>query len=227
MEKARSGGQGSALDRRSCSCTEHRIRRGSFGGVVPALAEHREAFLFDHLGYGQSERREGQHLSIAAQGRRFARLLQHWRLDAPSVVATDIGGAIALRALLLEDAAFADSGQSSGQTLVAPSQPQFRPPSTGSSDLREVGCWNERILGHRRVVARLAAVSVRNEQRVTGGDALSLLVQPGSGPSVRGGDRWVERATAPARLLVRASQAIGKPFAAAAGRAGFRAILVC
>jgi pimeloyl-ACP methyl ester carboxylesterase len=79
-----------------------------FSGVVPALAEHREVFLFDHLGYGQSERREGQDLSIAAQGRRFARLLQHWRLDAPSVVATDIGGAIALRALLLEDAAFAD-----------------------------------------------------------------------------------------------------------------------
>jgi pimeloyl-ACP methyl ester carboxylesterase len=79
-----------------------------FSGIVPALVEHREVFLFDHLGYGQSERREGQDLSIAAQGRRFARLLEHWRLDAPSVVATDIGGAVALRALLLEDAAFAD-----------------------------------------------------------------------------------------------------------------------
>ncbi|MFZ0091649.1 MAG: alpha/beta hydrolase [Solirubrobacteraceae bacterium] len=79
-----------------------------FSGIVPALAEHRAVFLFDHLGYGQSERREGQTLSIAAQGRRFAHLLEHWRLDAPSVVATDIGGAIALRALLLEDAAFAD-----------------------------------------------------------------------------------------------------------------------
>ncbi|MGB9182608.1 MAG: alpha/beta hydrolase [Solirubrobacteraceae bacterium] len=79
-----------------------------FSGIVPALAVHREVFLFDHLGYGQSERREGQDLSIAAQARRFAALLEHWRLDAPSVVATDIGGAIALRALLLEDAAFAD-----------------------------------------------------------------------------------------------------------------------
>jgi pimeloyl-ACP methyl ester carboxylesterase len=79
-----------------------------FRGIVPALAEHREVFLFDHLGYGQSEQREGQDLGIAAQGRRFARLIEHWRLDAPSVVATDIGGAIALRALLLEDAPFAD-----------------------------------------------------------------------------------------------------------------------
>ena len=75
-----------------------------FRGIVPALAEHREVFLFDHLGYGQSEQREGQDLGIAAQGRRFARLIEHWRLDAPSVVATDIGGAVALRTLLLEDA---------------------------------------------------------------------------------------------------------------------------
>lgn len=79
-----------------------------FAGIVPALTQHREVFLFDHLGYGQSEQREGQDLSIAAQGRRFARLLDHWGLDAPSVVATDIGGAIALRALLLEGIAFAD-----------------------------------------------------------------------------------------------------------------------
>ncbi len=79
-----------------------------FEGIVPALAEHRDVFLFDHLGYGQSEQREDQDLSIAAQGRRFAHLLEHWGLDAPSVVATDIGGAIGLRALLLEGAAFAD-----------------------------------------------------------------------------------------------------------------------
>lgn len=79
-----------------------------FDGIVPALAEHREVFLFDHLGYGLSERREGQDLSIAAQARRLARLLEHWGVDAPSVVATDIGGAIALRALLLENCAFSD-----------------------------------------------------------------------------------------------------------------------
>lgn len=79
-----------------------------FESIVSALSEHREIFLFDHLGYGQSEQRAGQDLSIAAQGRRFARLLEHWELDAPSVVATDIGGAIALRALLLEDVVFGD-----------------------------------------------------------------------------------------------------------------------
>lgn len=76
--------------------------------ITPALSTHRRVFLFDHLGYGQSEQRDGQDLGIAAQGRRFARLLKHWGLDAPSVVATDIGGAIALRALLLEGASFSD-----------------------------------------------------------------------------------------------------------------------
>ncbi len=79
-----------------------------FAGVVPALSERRRVYLFDHLGYGQSEKREGQDLSIAAQARRLARLLEHWGLGTPSVVATDIGGAIALRALLLERSAFAD-----------------------------------------------------------------------------------------------------------------------
>ena len=76
--------------------------------ISPALSAHRRVFLFDHHGYGQAEQRPGQDLSIAAQGRRFARLLEHWRLDAPSVVATDIGGAIALCALLLEGACFGD-----------------------------------------------------------------------------------------------------------------------
>jgi pimeloyl-ACP methyl ester carboxylesterase len=50
--------------------------------------------VFDHLGYGRSDQREGQDLTLAAQARRFAALLGHWGLDEPSVVANDIGGAI-------------------------------------------------------------------------------------------------------------------------------------
>lgn len=76
--------------------------------VAPALARSRPVYVFDHLGYGQSEQREGQDLTIAAQARRFARLLEHWGLDEPSVVANDIGGAIVLRAHLLEDARYRD-----------------------------------------------------------------------------------------------------------------------
>ncbi|MBF4163314.1 alpha/beta fold hydrolase [Nocardioides acrostichi] len=77
--------------------------------VAPALAaQGREVYVFDHLGYGQSDKREGQDLTLAAQGRRFAALLRTWGLERPSVVACDIGGAIVLRALLLEGARYAD-----------------------------------------------------------------------------------------------------------------------
>jgi pimeloyl-ACP methyl ester carboxylesterase len=70
--------------------------------VVPALAETNTVYVFDLLGYGFSEKREGQDVSLAAQGRILSELLDHWRLDRPFVVGHDFGGAIALRAHLLE-----------------------------------------------------------------------------------------------------------------------------
>jgi pimeloyl-ACP methyl ester carboxylesterase len=77
--------------------------------VAAALARHgRQVFVFDHLGYGQSDKREGQDLTLAAQGRNFAELVARWNLQRPSVVACDIGGAIALRALLLEGVQYSD-----------------------------------------------------------------------------------------------------------------------
>ena len=76
--------------------------------IAPALALRRKVFVFDHLGYGQSDQRDGQDLSLAAQARNFAGLLEHWGLSRPSVVAHDIGGAVALRALLLEAASYGD-----------------------------------------------------------------------------------------------------------------------
>jgi len=76
--------------------------------IAPALALTRKVFVFDHLGFGQSDQRDGQDLSLAAQARNFTRLLGHWGLSRPSVVAHDIGGAVALRALLLEGADYRD-----------------------------------------------------------------------------------------------------------------------
>ena len=77
--------------------------------IAPALARRgRRVYVFDHLGYGQSDKHEGQDLTLAAQGRNLAELLAEWKLDRPSVVACDIGGAIALRALLLESAEYSD-----------------------------------------------------------------------------------------------------------------------
>lgn len=76
--------------------------------VAPALAQSRTVYVLDHLGYGESDMHEGQDLTIAAQARRFARLLEHFDLDEPSVVANDIGGAIVLRAHLIEAARYSD-----------------------------------------------------------------------------------------------------------------------
>ena len=70
--------------------------------VVPALAETNTVYAFDLPGYGSSEKREGQDVSFAAQGRVLCELLDHWGLDKPAVAGHVFGGAITLRAHLLE-----------------------------------------------------------------------------------------------------------------------------
>lgn len=76
--------------------------------IAPALALDRRVFVFDHLGFGQSDQRDGQDLTLVAHARNFSRLLDDWGLSRPSVVAHDIGGAVVLRALLLEGAEYRD-----------------------------------------------------------------------------------------------------------------------
>lgn len=76
--------------------------------IAPALALKHTVFVFDHLGYGQSEQNEDQDLTLAAHARRFVDLLAHWEVSGPSVVAHDIGGAVVLRGLLLEGALYRD-----------------------------------------------------------------------------------------------------------------------
>jgi len=68
----------------------------------PHLTEHRQVFYFDLLGYGRSEMRTDQDVSLAVQGRLFAALLEHWHLVRPDVVAHDFGGCTALRGHLLQ-----------------------------------------------------------------------------------------------------------------------------
>lgn len=71
-----------------------------------ALARHREVYVWDMPGYGASRKYAGQDVSLAAQGRVFAGLLEHWGLEAPAVVAHDFGGTVALRAHLLHGARY-------------------------------------------------------------------------------------------------------------------------
>ncbi|MEV0598639.1 alpha/beta hydrolase [Streptomyces sp. NPDC050315] len=74
--------------------------------IARALAPRYQVYVWDMPGYGASEKREGQDVSLAAQGEVFAELLAHWELTRPSVVAHDFGGAVALRAHLLHGAEY-------------------------------------------------------------------------------------------------------------------------
>ena len=74
--------------------------------IARRLAERWQVIVWDMPGFGVSAMAEGQDVSLAAQGRVFAELLAAWDLDAPMVVAHDIGGAVALRAHLLHGARF-------------------------------------------------------------------------------------------------------------------------
>ena len=74
--------------------------------VALRLADRFTVYVFDLLGFGQSERREGLDVSISGQSRVLDELVEAWELDAPSVAGHDIGGAIALRTHLLEGVSF-------------------------------------------------------------------------------------------------------------------------
>jgi pimeloyl-ACP methyl ester carboxylesterase len=74
--------------------------------VASRLADRFTVYVFDLLGFGESERREGLDVSIAAQARLLAELVETWGLAEPAVAGHDIGGAISLRAHLLEHVPF-------------------------------------------------------------------------------------------------------------------------
>jgi len=69
--------------------------------IVPHLADRRTVYYFDLVGYGRSEMRDGQDVSLAVQNRVLAALFREWGLDRPDVLAHDFGGATALRAYYL------------------------------------------------------------------------------------------------------------------------------
>jgi pimeloyl-ACP methyl ester carboxylesterase len=74
--------------------------------VAAALAERHVVHVFDLLGFGDSEKHEGIDASIPAQSRALAELVELWGLEAPAIAGHDIGGAIVLRAHLLDGVPF-------------------------------------------------------------------------------------------------------------------------
>jgi len=65
------------------------------------LSRDYSVYVYDLLGYGGSEKRSGQNVSLGIQNEVLAALLDHWKLDKPKVIAHDFGAATALRAHLL------------------------------------------------------------------------------------------------------------------------------
>ncbi|NVK46058.1 MAG: alpha/beta hydrolase [Rhodobacteraceae bacterium] len=79
--------------------------------IVPHLAPHRTVYYHDMAGYGLSEKREGQDVSLAVQNRILAALFSHWGPEwgdtRPDVLAHDFGGATALRGYYLNGLRYA------------------------------------------------------------------------------------------------------------------------
>jgi pimeloyl-ACP methyl ester carboxylesterase len=74
--------------------------------VAAALTKRHVVYVFDLLGFGESEKHEGIDASIPAQSRALAELVELWGLETPAIAGHDIGGAIVLRAHLLEGVPF-------------------------------------------------------------------------------------------------------------------------
>jgi pimeloyl-ACP methyl ester carboxylesterase len=74
--------------------------------IAPIAARIRRVYYFDLLGYGASEKRAGQDVSLGVQNRLLAALIAHWGINRPDVIAHDFGGATSLRAALLNGCAY-------------------------------------------------------------------------------------------------------------------------
>jgi pimeloyl-ACP methyl ester carboxylesterase len=75
--------------------------------IVPQFTDRRTVHFFDLVGYGRSEMRDGQDVSLAVQNRVLTALFREWALERPDVLAHDFGGATALRAYYLDGLRYA------------------------------------------------------------------------------------------------------------------------
>ncbi|GEM02563.1 Pimeloyl-ACP methyl ester carboxylesterase [Halolactibacillus halophilus] len=68
--------------------------------IIPALSQWFTVYYYDLLGYGQSEKPNGN-VSLGIQDKIFSELLDHWDLKNPIVIGHDFGGTTVLRTHLL------------------------------------------------------------------------------------------------------------------------------
>lgn len=72
-----------------------------------ALSSRYTTYLWDMPGYGSSRPGPDGRVSLDVQGQVLAELLRSWEVESPHVITHDYGGAVALRAHLLEGARYA------------------------------------------------------------------------------------------------------------------------
>ncbi|HET7521818.1 MAG TPA: alpha/beta fold hydrolase, partial [Bacillales bacterium] len=73
--------------------------------IIPALSQWFTVYFYDLLGYGESEKIDGD-VSLGVQNKVFAELLDHWELENPIVIGHDFGGTTVLRTHFLEERDF-------------------------------------------------------------------------------------------------------------------------
>ena len=117
--------------------------------LAAALSVRWRVHLWDMPGYGRSPRGADLALDLRTQSARLARLLAHWELEHPCVLAHDIGGAVALGAhlrhgveygaLMLQDVVTLDPWGSPFFRLVAEHADVFAvlPPTLHEALVRE------------------------------------------------------------------------------------------
>lgn len=69
--------------------------------IIKGLSHEFTVYYFDLLGYGQSEKSEGD-VSLGVQNQVLDELIDHWELDCPFIVGHDFGGATILRNHLID-----------------------------------------------------------------------------------------------------------------------------
>ncbi|MGW0231041.1 alpha/beta fold hydrolase [Actinopolymorpha singaporensis] len=142
--------------------------------VAAGLAARHTVYLWDMPGYGRSEMRAGQEVSLAAQQEVFTGLLRLWGLSAggvrPAVVAHDIGGAVALRTTLLDGVPY--------DRLALLDAVALRP--WGSDFFRLMGGHGEVFarLPHRQHEALVRSYVSTATARPLDPDVLDALVEP-------------------------------------------------
>lgn len=125
--------------------------------IVPHLTGHRTVYYFDLVGYGFSEMREGQNVSLAVQNKVLAALFEEWGLNRPDVLAHDFGAATALRAYYLDGLRYASLTLFDAVALAP----------WGSPFVQHVGQYEQAFAGmpdymHRALLAAYLQTSAAN-----------------------------------------------------------------